>query len=151
LFTQFITHALGLEKKFQEYFQLLVERKYFANAEEGSDEYKKRLQTARERFFAKFQKPVDPITTMTKEQRNEEAEKHKNKANDLLRDRKWQEAIDEYTVALKYSENAVIFANRAVPYGKLHFLIFNYFNSFSDNSLELLLILISNNLNLIFN
>lgn len=54
---------------------------------------------------------------MTQEQRVEEAEKHKNKANDLLKERKWQEAVDEYTVALKYSENAIIYANRAVPNG----------------------------------
>jgi len=109
----------ALEKKFQEYFTLLVERKYFANLEEGSDEYKKRLQTARERFFSKFQKPVDPITQMTKEQRAEEAEKHKDKANVLLKERKWQEAVDEYTIALKYCETSIIYANRAVPYGKM--------------------------------
>jgi hypothetical protein len=96
---------------------LLVERKYFANCEEGSEEYTKRANTARERFFAKFQKPVDAIAAMTKEQRAEEAEKHKNKANDLLKERKWQEAVDEYSTALKYAESAVIFANRAVPYG----------------------------------
>jgi hypothetical protein len=109
----------GLEKKFQDYITLLVERKYFGNLEEGSDEYKKRLQTARDRFFAKFQKPVDPISQMTKEQRAEEAEKHKDRANTLLKERKWQEAVDEYTTALKYCETSIIYANRAVPYGKM--------------------------------
>lgn len=94
-----------------------MERKYFANCEEGSEEYTKRANTARERFFAKFQKPTDPIQAMTKEQRAEEAEKHKNRANELLKERKWQEAVEEYTTALKYAENAVIYANRAVPYG----------------------------------
>jgi small glutamine-rich tetratricopeptide repeat-containing protein alpha len=56
---------------------------------------------------------------MTKDQRDEEAEKLKNKANDLLKERKWDEAVGIYTEALKYSESAVIYANRAVPYGKL--------------------------------
>jgi len=111
-----------VEAKFQDYLQLLVKRGYFNQTEEGSDLYNERLKKARDRFFAKFEKPVipsDPYENLTKEQRAEEAEKHKNLANELLKERKWQEAIDEYTIALKYAENAVIYANRAVPYGKL--------------------------------
>jgi len=83
--------------------------------EEGSDDYKDRLQKARDRFFLKFDTPPE----LTKEQKEEEGNKHKNKANDLLKDRKWAEAVEEYTTAIKFCQNAVFYANRAVPLGKL--------------------------------
>jgi len=94
---------------------LLVKRGYFNGVEEGSDDYKDRLQKARDRFFLKFDTPPE----LTKEQKEEEGNKHKNKANELLKDRKWAEAVEEYTTAINYCQNAVFYANRSVPLGKL--------------------------------
>lgn len=116
------------ELKFQAYKELITSRGYFQSFPEGSPEYNDRLQKARDRFFAKFnsQTPATPApaTPTPSVQASPEAEakgnEHKTRANALLVERKWEEAIAEYTLAINYVDsNAIFFANRAVPLAKL--------------------------------
>jgi len=117
------------EAKFQAYKELITSRGYFQQFPEGSAEYNERLSKARERFFAKFNAtpqvstptatPPSTKTGLTPQQREEKGNEHKLKANQLLVERKWEEAIKEYSEAISYTENAIFYANRAVPLGKL--------------------------------
>jgi len=124
------------EAKFEDYKKLIASRGYFQGCEEGSPTYNDRLTKARERFFAKFYSsqpatstpapaavstptPVS-ISGMTDAEREAKGNEHKTKANNLLVERKWQESLNEYNLAIQYfDKSAIFYANRAVPLARL--------------------------------
>ncbi|KEG14869.1 small glutamine-rich tetratricopeptide repeat protein [Trypanosoma grayi] len=97
------------DEKFQVFLDLLVKKGYFNNAAPGSEEYKSRLEKARQ----KFEKRNNPYEGMT-------AEEIKNKGNDLMGEVKYKEAIAYYTKAIEMEpENHIFFANRAAAHTHL--------------------------------
>jgi len=97
------------EEKFQKYLTTLTDKGYFANCDQGSDEYNQRLEKARERLQA--QEKIEL------ESRNQQAEAKKQEGNELLQQKKTDEAIEAYSEAIRLNpNNAIYYANRAAAY-----------------------------------
>jgi tetratricopeptide (TPR) repeat protein len=119
-----------LEKKFEEYKELLTSRNYFANTAIGSPEYEERLYKAREKFFEKFKNEQGATTTTpststtnqpnlpVSEETKKEADSFKVKGNELFRDGDYDKAIEMYTNAIILNPNAIYYCNRGIAYTK---------------------------------
>jgi len=119
-----------LEKKFDEYKDLLTSRNYFANTTPGSAEYEERLRKAREKFFEKFKNEQSSNTTTTttttnipdtpvSDEAKREAETLKVRGNEAFKGGDFQGAIDLYTSAVALYPNAIYYCNRGTAYTKL--------------------------------
>lgn len=94
------------EQKFKVFLSLIEKKGFFNGVEPGSDEYKARLERARE----KFEKHNNPYYGLT-------ADEVKAKGNELMSQCKYTEAIAAYTKAIELNpENALFFANRSAAY-----------------------------------
>ena len=96
-------------EKFTAFLDLLKKKGYLNGVEEGSEEYKQRMEKAKEKFAARN----NPYQGMT-------AEQLKVKGNELMQDNKIKEALGYYTKAIELdSNNHLYFANRAAAHLKL--------------------------------
>ena len=50
------------------------------------------------------------------EEQKELAQKYKNEGNALVKEKKYKEAIDKYSEAIKCQESAIFYCNRAAAY-----------------------------------
>lgn len=97
------------DEKFIAFVELLEKKGYFKGIEKDSEEYKQRLDKAREKFNQR-NNPYEGLT----------AEQIKNKGNELMSQAKYKEAIAYYTKAIELEpENAIFFANRAAAHTHL--------------------------------
>lgn len=100
------------EEKFQKYLASLREKGYFNNVEQDSEEYNLRVSKARARLEAE-----------EKEQsaaRLAQAEEKKQLGNELLQQKKIDEAIQAYNEAITLNpKSAIYYANRAAAYSQL--------------------------------
>jgi len=119
------------EESFKKYLELLNKRGYFNGTTEGTPDYETRLEKARTRFFAKFSNseasekqqvaPANPYANLSPEERASKGEEHKNKGNSLLNSQKYEEAINEYNIAIScIPDNAIFYANRGFAYQKMN-------------------------------
>jgi tetratricopeptide (TPR) repeat protein len=115
--------SADLEKKFDSYKKLLENRGYFKDVAEGTPAYAERLDKARGHFLAKYSQDTGAAAEKEKakefelsaEEKTRKAEAHKEKGNELLQNKRYAEAIAEYSAALALnSHSAVYHANRAL-------------------------------------
>ena len=50
------------------------------------------------------------------EDKKEQAQKFKNEGNALVKEKKFQEAVEKYTQAIECQESAIFYCNRAAAY-----------------------------------
>ena len=58
------------------------------------------------------------------EAEKEQAQKLKNEGNAFMKEKKYQEAVDKYSEAIKVQESAVFYCNRAAAYDRFDFFFF---------------------------
>eukprot|EP01065_Artemidia_motanka_P043533 TRINITY_DN6051_c0_g2_i1.p1 TRINITY_DN6051_c0_g2~~TRINITY_DN6051_c0_g2_i1.p1 ORF type:complete len:396 (+),score=178.60 TRINITY_DN6051_c0_g2_i1:91-1278(+) len=98
------------EKKWQEFIDVLKQKGYFKDCEDGSDEYKSRMQKARAKFIARS----NPYEGMTPDQL-------KAKGNELMTKGQHKSAVGYYCKAIELEpEKAIYYANRAAAYTHLN-------------------------------
>lgn len=97
------------DEKFIAFLDLLKKKGYFKDAEEGSAEYKSRVEKAK----AKFHQRNNPYEGLS-------AEQIKAKGNELMGQAKYKEAIAYYTKAIEMEPvNHIFYANRAAAHTHL--------------------------------
>lgn len=98
------------DKAFDDFLKKLISINYFKDTEEGSEEYKQRLDRAR----VKFQEKIDSKFA------GKSSLELKDKGNALMKEGKHAEAVQFYSKAIEIDEkNAVLWCNRAAAYTHL--------------------------------
>ncbi len=104
---------VGKDPKFLEFISILNSKGYFKNCTEGSEEYKTRYLKAKEKFLAKnlsassssasLSSIATPSTNSQQPTSEQvaEAEACKDKGNELLRQKEYNKAIEQYEKAIK--------------------------------------------------
>jgi len=128
-----------LKTKFDRYLALLSSRGFFNGVDDGSEAYWQRYKKAKIRFIAKYksenkqgvtsnsaqQSPTTSPTATTQNvtdpaERTRLSLEHKARGNQFLAQRKYKEAVAEYTTAIDFdSKNHIFYANRAASYSHL--------------------------------
>jgi small glutamine-rich tetratricopeptide repeat-containing protein alpha len=89
-----------IDLKFLAFIKQITEKNYFKGCDESSKEYQDRYNKAREKYLSSL------------ESKSKQAEDFKNKGNDFVSEKKYQEAIDCYNNAIKLNDqNPLYYSN----------------------------------------
>jgi tetratricopeptide (TPR) repeat protein len=96
------TYPFEKDKRFKDFMTALIEKKYFQNIEPTSEEYRNRLDKAKDKFLQKL------------ELNKQKAEEYKEQGNNLLKDKKFQDAAALYQKAIELFPTPIYYSNLSV-------------------------------------